>query len=241
VGPLSPCSRWGAAAVAAGAMLTMAACGAGTSAGDRNDKDAPVVVTDLNPGTLHGTVIDYLARPSEELRDTSGRPFSLADRPEDELTLLFFGYTHCPDVCPTVMADLAVARAQLPEELQSRVTVVFVTEDPQRDTNRALRRWLNNYDPSFVGLRGGNAATRGMLKQLYLPATGIAADPAKPIQHPETDAGHHHDHGHYGIEHASMVYAFGTVGRTVVYTGGTKSSEYAADFAKLLDPAATIR
>jgi protein SCO1/2 len=241
MGALSARCRWRPTVATLVALLTMSACGAESPSPDRRDPDAPAIVTELNPGTLHGTVIDSLARPSEVLRDTSGRPFSLADRPEDELTVLFFGYTHCPDVCPTTMADLAVARAQLPPKLRNKVTIVFVTEDPERDTNRALRRWLDRYDRSVVGLRGGNRATRAMLKHLYLPATKIRPNPEQPIQHPESDDGHHHDHGRYGVEHASMVYAFGPEARTVVYTGGTRPGEYASDFAKLLDPSAVIR
>jgi len=85
---------------------------------------------------------------------TDGREFSLADRPADEVTVVFFGYTHCPDICPTTMADLAVARRQLPNEVREHVTVVFVSEDPERDTPQALRQWLDQFDSTFIGLLG---------------------------------------------------------------------------------------
>lgn len=230
--------RWAAFTVAA--LLTLSACGA-SSDDERGDEDRPAVVTDLNPDLLHGTVINSMAPPPQVLRDTTGERFSLADRPGDELIALFFGYTHCPDVCPTTMADLAAARAQLPTELRDRVQVVFITEDPARDTNRALRRWLDAYDPSFIGLRGGNATSKAMLDGLYLPETKADPDPEKSIRHPGSDDGHHHDHGRYGIEHASVVYAFGPGGRTAIYTSGATPSEYAEDFTRLLDPAADIR
>jgi protein SCO1 len=233
----SPTRRWAALTVAA--LLGLSAC-AGSS-DDRGDEGRPAVVTDLNPDLLHGTVVDSMARPPQVLRDTAGQRFSLADRPDDELTTLFFGYTHCPDICPTTMADLAAARAQLPDELRERVQVVFVTEDPARDTDRALRRWLDAYDPSFVGLRGGNATSKAMLEELYLPKTKADPDPEKAIKHPGSDEGHHHDHGRYGIEHASVVYAFGPGGSTVIYTSGATPSEYAEDFSRLLDPDAEIR
>lgn len=235
-----PVSRRGWAVVTVVALLPLSGCGSGDP-DDGAERNGPVAVTDLNPDLLHGTVVDPLARPAQALRDTSGRPYSLADRPEDELTVLFFGYTHCPDVCPTTMADLAAARAQLPDDLRDRVEVVFVTEDPKRDTNPALRRWLDRYDPSFVGLRGGNAASRALLDELYLPRTKLDPEPEKAIRHPGSDDGHHHDHGRYGIDHASVVYAFGPGGNTVIYTSGAKPSEYAADFTRLLDPSAPIR
>jgi protein SCO1/2 len=208
----------------------------------RAEGDPPAIVRELSPRTLHGTLLDPpMARPTQALRDTSGESFSLADRPEGELTVLFFGYTHCPDVCPTTMADLAAARARLPLELRDRVRVVFVTEDPRRDTDAALRRWLDRIDPSFVGLRGGNEATAAMLKQLYLPATQLAPNPEKPVEHPHSDDERQHAHGKYGIEHSGVVYAFAPEGRAVIYTGGTTPGEYAEDFARLLDPAADVR
>jgi protein SCO1/2 len=215
--------------------LVVSACaniGGGASTA-RND-EPPVVVTDSSGSRLHGTLVyPPLPRPTQILRDTSGRAFSLADRPVDEVTVLFFGYTHCPDVCPTTMADLARARDQLSAPLQGQVTVVFVTEDPERDAPRSLRRWLDGFDPSFVGLRGGNTATEAMLEQLYLPETERREHPKDPIEHPDTGS-KHHEHGDYAVEHAGVVYAFGPGRTTVIYSGGTKPSEYAVDFTKLL-------
>ena len=217
--------------------LSFAASACSITGGDATTAlrdEPPVIVTDASGSRLHGTLVDPpLPRPTQVLRDTSGQVFSFADRPADELTVLFFGYTHCPDVCPTTMADLASARHQLPAPLRDRVTVVFVTEDPERDTPGSLRRWLDGFDPSFVGLRGGNAATKAVLEQLYLPATKRREHPQDPINHPDTGVRHHH-HGDYAVEHAGVVYAFGPGRTTVIYSGGTKPSEYAADFTKLL-------
>ena len=96
--------------------------------------------------------------PATVLTDTDGRPFSLADSTHRRLTLLFFGYTHCPDVCPTTMAGAAAALRGTPEPLRSQVRVVFVTTDPARDTGPVLAAWLRNFDPDlprkFVGLTG---------------------------------------------------------------------------------------
>jgi protein SCO1/2 len=129
--------------------------------------------------------------------------------------VLFFGYTHCPDVCPTVMADLASARRQLPRDVARQVTVVFVTEDPARDTTAVLRTWLRQFDPSFIGLLGGGARTSAVLTALRAPVTEPGGrTPAL-------------------LEHTGSVYVFS--GSTVlVYTGGTTPPEYASDFRALL-------
>lgn len=229
--------RFAAAVIALALSLLAGACSSTQqfSRSRTSDADPPIAVSDTSAAPLHGTRVDPpLPRPRQVLRDTSGERFSIADRPEDELSVLFFGYTHCPDVCPTTMADLATARSQLPASLRDRVTVIFVTEDPQRDNPGALRRWLDRFDRSFVGLRGGNAATEAMLEQLYLPPTQQVAKPTDPVEHPDNGAPHHR-HGNYGVEHAGVVYAFGPDDHTVIYTGGTKPSEYAADFTRLLN------
>jgi protein SCO1/2 len=224
----------------AGLALAVTACGpatdgTGAGAAESDGEGGPPVVMGQEPASdLHGTVVDPpLPRPEEDLRDTRGRRFSLDDRPADELTVLFFGYTHCPDVCPTTMADLAAARSQLPEALREDVTVVFVSEDPERDSPRTLRTWLDGFDTSFVGLRGGNKKTRAMLEELYLPETARVDNPQEPVEHPD-DGADHHQHDDYGVDHAGVVYAFGPGDTTVLYSGGTTPSEYAADFQSIL-------
>jgi protein SCO1/2 len=219
--------------------LTLTACGSSTngSAGTSvtgEGESPPVVMEQRSTTDLNGTVVDPgLPRPGQDLVDTRGRRFSLDHRPADELTVLFFGYTHCPDVCPTTMADLAAARAQLPPAMKQDLQVVFVSEDPERDTPRTLRTWLDGFDSSFVGLRGGNRQTEAMLKDLYLPETVRVEDPEDPVQHPD-DGGAHHEHGDYGVEHAGVVYAFAPGEVTVIYSGGTTPDEYAADFREFL-------
>jgi protein SCO1/2 len=100
-------------------------------------------------------------RPTFTLTDASGKPYDFAARTRGTPTLLFFGYTHCPDVCPTTMADTAAALRGVPEPLRSTVRVVFVTTDPARDSGTVLAAWLRNFDPDlpakFVGLTGTRA------------------------------------------------------------------------------------
>ena len=86
------------------------------------------------------------------LPDTGGKTRTLADY-KGKAVVLFFGYTHCPDVCPTTMAELSQALQQLGPDQAKRVQVLFVTVDPQRDTAALLGQYVSAFNPTFVGLR----------------------------------------------------------------------------------------
>jgi len=108
---------------------------------------------DVKPGELHGKVLDPPFTVSKEaLEDTEGDPYSLATSTDKRLTLVFFGYTNCPDICGTVMGNLASAMTRLDSKDRDQVDVVFVTTDPERDTPEVLRGYLDHYDKSFIGL-----------------------------------------------------------------------------------------
>lgn len=92
-----------------------------------------------------------------QLTNINGEARSLADF-RDKVVVLFFGYTHCPDVCPTTLADLAHAMRLL-EQDAARVQVIFVTLDPARDTRELLAQYPPAFHPSFIGLSGDAAAT----------------------------------------------------------------------------------
>lgn len=102
------------------------------------------------------TAIDHAAYPIApvSLTDTDGKPYVLAKDTTKPLTLVFFGYTHCQTECPIVMSSLSAAMARLDDGDRKDVQVVFVTTDPGRDTTAVLRRYLDRYDPSFLGLTG---------------------------------------------------------------------------------------
>jgi len=101
-----------------------------------------------------------------ELADTTGRVRHLADF-HGKAVLLFFGFTHCPDVCPTTLADLAgVMKALGPDA--DRVQVLFVTVDPERDTPQDLDRYVHAFDPRFIALRGDPAATQRVAKEFKI-------------------------------------------------------------------------
>jgi len=116
--------------------------------------------------------------PDFTLTDQSGRAFRLSDL-RGHAVALFFGYTHCPDVCPTTLAALARAKRKL-GAAGARFDVVFVTVDPQRDTTTVVGKYVRLFDPSFIGLTG-TAAQLAPVYDAYkvyhqaLPAQGSAA------------------------------------------------------------------
>src|SRR5215467_3592343 len=101
-----------------------------------------------------GLVTPPLPKPAFVLTDTSGAPFDFRQKTDGYVTLLFFGYTYCPDQCPMHMANLGAALKKLPPAIAGQVKLVFVTTDPERDFPAVLRRWLDLFDPHFIGLTG---------------------------------------------------------------------------------------
>lgn len=226
------------------AALALAASALLTSCAGQPEETIAVLHESADAGALHGTEItDVIGRPALVLQDTDGETFDLRDRPAEELTAVFFGYTRCPDVCPSTMADLAAALRQLDEAQREDVEVVFVTEDPDTDTAPVLRRYLDGFDRSFTGLVGGNSATERALDALKATPTEIGGRPtagATPGPHtPGTHTHGTHTHGTHTtgagetIEHGGSVYVF-RGDRAVVYTGGTTPAQYAEDFRTLL-------
>jgi len=145
----------------AAVFLAVVVAGCGGVAGA--DRPGPPVLTQPPPqGPFRGLALDPpQPRPTFTLVDTGGRRFDFAARTRGRPTLLFFGYTHCPDVCPTTMADVATALRGVPDRLRRTVQVVFVTTDPARDTGPVLAAWLRAFDRDlphrFVGLTGTRA------------------------------------------------------------------------------------
>lgn len=161
-----------------------------------------------------------IAKPDFTLTSTDGQPFDFRARTSGKLTLLFFGYLNCPDVCPVHASNLSTVIQKLTGEDRQRLTFVFVTTDPDRDTLPALRKWLKNFDASFVGLRGSADSVNGIMRQLNLA---------------DAVAGERRPDGSYGVGHASQVIAFeADDSARVVYPFGTRQEDWAADIPKLL-------
>jgi protein SCO1/2 len=107
------------------------------------------------------TGADYAGKLA--LPDADGRVRTLADF-KGKVTVVFFGFTHCPDVCPTTLAELAEVKRQLGKDGE-RVQGVLVTVDPERDTPALLKAYVSSFDPSFVALRGSPAQTLATAKE----------------------------------------------------------------------------
>jgi protein SCO1/2 len=158
------------------------------------------------------------AAPSLALTDQSSAPFALADL-RGRVVLVSFGYTHCPDVCPVHMANLAAVLNRLPDEISRRVRVVFVTTDPARDTPERLSTWLARFDADFVGLTG----SPDELERAQV-AAGVA--PARPDSAAGAD---------YAVGHAAQVMAYTPDGLgRVVYPSGTRQVDWAHDIPMLV-------
>jgi protein SCO1/2 len=110
------------------------------------------------------------------LRDTTGRPFHFRRETDGTVTLLFFGYTSCPDVCPVTLSNLAAVLRDLPADQRRRVKVVFVSTDPERDTPGRLAAWLARFDPDFVGLVGSRREVAAVEAALGLVPATTGAD-----------------------------------------------------------------
>lgn len=105
------------------------------------------------PYTFQGSLIEPpIKAPEIELIDQDGQSFRLSDH-HGKVVLVFFGYTNCPDVCPLTLSDFKLIKADLDEQTD-QVSFVFVTVDPERDTQERLKAYLANFDPAFVGLTG---------------------------------------------------------------------------------------
>jgi protein SCO1/2 len=170
--------------------------------------------------TFSGAVLhEPYSVPATELTDTAGNPYSLSESTDKRLTLVFFGYTHCPDECPTTMATLASAVLQLDDADRRNVQVVFVTTDPARDTGPVIARWLNRFSPSFVGVTGPLPTIKR-----------VAIDLGVPVE-----KGRRLPSGGYDVTHGTQVLevnADNTV--PVVWTLGTTAPEFAHDIHQLL-------
>ncbi|HEY1011789.1 MAG TPA: SCO family protein [Herpetosiphonaceae bacterium] len=133
------------------------------------------------PAQLQGRPLEPASpAPALVLTDHRGTPFTLADQ-RGKVVLLFFGYASCPDICSTVLADLASVRQQLGPDAE-QLQVLFVTVDPDRDTPAALARYVAAFDPTFLGLRG----TPEELTAVY-QSYGVAV-PAEHTSHAGADA-----------------------------------------------------
>jgi protein SCO1 len=126
-----------------------------------------------SPYKMQGSLIDPpLAIGDFELTDQHGEPFrlsSLVDSETEDIraVLVFFGYVHCPDVCPLTLVEFMQVKERLGDQSQ-HVRFVFITVDPERDTPERLQRHLANYDPTFIGLTGDEEELQTVWDQFFV-------------------------------------------------------------------------
>ena len=196
--------RLGGVALATSALL-LAGCDVPSSGGGAATSFKGVDITGA----------DYARTLS--LTDQNGQPRTLADF-KGKVAVVFFGFTQCPDVCPTTMAELAQVKASLGKD-GDRVQGVFVTVDPERDTAAVLKTYMGGFDPSFIALRGSLediAATAKEFKVFYAKVPG------------KTE-------GSYSVDHTAGSYVFDAQGKVRLFVRyGAGAEALAADLKTLL-------
>jgi len=142
-----------------------------------------------------------------------GGPFHLTDQTGKTVTdqsfrgrymLIYFGYSFCPDVCPTTLGVMAEALQKLGAEGQ-RIVPIFITIDPERDTPKVLTDYMKAFGPQFVGLTGDAAAIKDVEKKYRVYAVKRPLDPSKGLK------------GGYGMDHSSVIYLMGPNGKLVTF------------------------
>jgi protein SCO1/2 len=198
----------------AASLVVSEACGprARETDASRGEASAYGLRGDLYPAAL--------AKPDMVLTDTRGQSYDFRRETAGYVTLLYFGYTHCPDICPIEMATLGAVIRQLPPSVQERIKVVFVTTDPDRDTPGRLQTWLHNFSDSFVGLTGDTAVANAAQRALLLPLPQIGPSDST---------------GEYDVGHAAAVVAFTADDSAHVrYPFGVRQSDWAHDLPRLV-------
>jgi protein SCO1/2 len=151
------------------------------------------------------------------LPDADGKVRTLADF-KGKVTLVFFGYTQCPDVCPTTLAELAAVKRELGKD-GDRVQGVFVSVDPTRDTPEVLKAYMASFDPGFVALRGTPEQVKDTAREFKV---FYAQVPGKT-------------EGSYTVDHTAGTYVFDASGKVRLFVRyGSGAEALAADIKTLL-------
>ena len=193
---------------------------------------APLLATGLllsgcgpatSPGAGHemtGTLLDPpFPVDGTSLVDDSKAPYSLVEDTDKDLTLVFFGYTHCPDICGIVMSTMASAMTRLSEDERDQVDVVFVTTDPKRDTPELVGDYATNFDPGFIGLTGPIKTVIDVAKPL-----GIAVEQGDKLPS-----------GGFDVTHGTQIVAIDAADEGIAYWHeDVSSAQLAADLQHLL-------
>ena len=154
--------------------------------------------------------------PDETFTDTSGADVVPAEHAGDGVTLVFFGYSHCPDICNVVLANIAAALRGSPASVRDSTQLLFVTTDPARDTPPVVRDYLDRFDPAFEGLVAPVGTVEQAAKQLHVS-----------YERPDGTT------GGYEVEHGTYTTAFVDGEATVVWSDTTPVADLRADLRRL--------
>jgi len=170
------------------------------------------------PYTLHGSEItNGVTAPAVNLTRTDGSTYRIEEQ-EGKIVLLFFGYTSCPDVCPTTLADMKRVKADLGDRA-GQVEFVFITVDPLRDSSVRVQAYASGFDPQFIGLSGAESDLTPVWQ-----GYGVF----RQVQESTSAAG-------YLVDHSSRIYLIDTANHLrVTYPYGTPVDDLAADIRYLL-------
>lgn len=208
----APIDRQARARVITIAVVAFVLLGTGLAVGlTRSDESSPNWIELGSPIEMPGVV----------LTDTDGNAYDLRAEHDGRVTLLYFGYLNCPDACPIHMAVLGRTFERLASDVRAQIDVVFITTDPDRDSPELLRTYLDQFDPTFVGLTGSTDDLRDAQV-----AAGVPVAVAEPA-----DAD-----GNYLVGHATQVLVFDPDGYARrVYPFGVRQSDWLNDLPRLVD------
>lgn len=199
--------------IAAALLVVAVTAGCASSSGESAEHAGQ-----LSSGGFSGTAIDNpYPLPDEAFTDTAGRSFTPAADADRPVTLVFFGYTHCPDVCNTVLANVASALRRVDAPVRDQVEMVFITTDPDRDTPDVIRGYLDRFDPAYVGLTAPIETVKAAAAALNIAYAGKEAATG----------------GGYEVSHGTHVTAFRDGTARVVWMAETPVKDLRSDLARL--------
>ena len=204
-----PARLLAAAVLAVGAVL-LSACASGTTVSS---------TPGLNGSTgWHGTPVPHgYPLPADRFTDTHLKSVTLADEATTPVTLVFFGYTHCPDICNVVLANIAAALRESRPAVRAKVHMVFVSTDPQRDTPPVMREYLDRFDHSFEGLVAPVDTVAKAARSLYIS-----------YEKPDGTLS-----GNYTVQHGTYTTGFVHGKAAVVWSDVTTVADLRSDLARL--------
>lgn len=172
---------------AGGATLAACSSGGGPAATVSQVGGTPEVSSTYPGALIFGK---SYTKPDVTLTDTHGAPYNIATSTKGAVTLVYFGYTHCPDLCPLNMYIASAAVKSLPAAERRHVKVVFVTTDPDRDTPSVIATWLGHFDSSFIGLTGPIANIESAEQKIGMPLSQVEKTPQPGANYTIVHAGY---------------------------------------------------